>query len=73
MTKIADTLRFLFSPSARRELNAKAERAEQELANALKDHRREVDLFRRALREGPKLKLVVEPRRRSDGRFVSRH
>ena len=67
---IVKTLQLLFSPAARRELDRKAREADEALSKALKEHSREVALFRRALREGPKLKLIVEPPRRRDGRFA---
>lgn len=67
-------MRLIFSPSARNEMQRINEKISGDVRRAAREHAEEVHKLSKVLADAPQMKLVVVPRRRSDGRFIaSRH
>lgn len=64
---MANILRFLFPPKN----SARSDNTRDAVKAAAERNRKTVEELKRVLTEGPQLKLIVEPSRRSNGQYRS--
>lgn len=70
MPKVSEILKLIFK---RREVEKRCDPVTSALDAAVKRNTAAVNELKKVLTEGPRLKLVVEPPRRRDGRFAAKH